>query len=68
VSEENKICGQVNCSKDATNKIFWPNEKPILCCDEHTEKAEAISKAMGFYLVIESLEHENLNSREVEKI
>jgi hypothetical protein len=48
-------CGQANCEKPATHRMFWPGSEPLPICEDCKPKAERIAGAMGFHLHFEDL-------------
>jgi hypothetical protein len=49
------LCGQDLCISDATHRMYWPGKGASFVCAEHKTRAEQISKAMGFELVLEPI-------------
>jgi len=48
-------CGQLDCEKEATHRLFWPGKDPAPSCEEHKELGVTLSLAMGFSLFVDDL-------------
>jgi hypothetical protein len=46
-------CSTATCHAVATHRVFWPGRDPLGMCEACARRAQRISAAMGFHLVIE---------------
>ena len=49
------VCGQAECTRVATHRMFWPGSQPSFICPEHMTHAKAVAEACGFELVVEPI-------------
>lgn len=47
------------CPNIATVRRFWPGEEPDCVCAAHAEDSKRIADAMGFYLPLQPLDHDD---------
>lgn len=49
-------CTTEMCDLPATQKVYWPGKpKPLLYCDECTQKAKGVLGALGMEVAVEPL-------------
>lgn len=48
-------CGQMGCNDTATHRVFWPGNRPIPTCLDHTKLAQQTANAIGLYVHVEEI-------------